>query len=328
MSEYAGRIAVGAVVALAVVVGLGFELSNFGSSVSASSTSASTSTGSTVSTTFTCTGGSYRNSTWMLTYNLTDGRISTIVSPCNALDSQKGMGLIDVTTNPVLPILLANGWSNAFYVNLTSRQITQIPGVTFSPNYIQAFYNGQQIINGTSLPNPYSTATPSNRSLCTFVNGDGHVSWTPLQSGPIYVKVITDQGVIVNNGTVFMTHSANYSNPHINNGEVHLISADYCLSLSSVSNTTGFIQVADPGAVTDGGDGLNLTGYYNFTVSAAYGANRPLQIVVPQLFDATSNATIYITISVPSGEVTIVTIACSQANACTQSTTTSSAKGG
>jgi len=313
MSEYAGRIAVGAVVALAVVVGLGFELSNFGSGASASSISASSSTGSTVSTTFTCTGGSYRNSTWVLIYNLTDGRIRTILSPCNALDSQKGMGLIDVTTNPVLPILLANGYSNAFYVNLTSKQITQIPGVTFSPGYLQAFYNGQEIINGTVLPNPYSTQTStSSEKWCTYLDGTTHVLLTPLVNGPINLLVVTDQGIPVSNGTIYASNRVNATNWQGSN--------NYCLLLSSNPKPTGF-----PIVLTENDSRLG-DGVYNFTVVANYGVNQTSRVVVPDIA-IQPNTTVYITISVPSGQVTTVTVACSQ-NSCTQSTTTSTAKRG
>jgi hypothetical protein len=319
MSEYAGRIAIGAFVAVAVAVGLGFELSNYipnGSPSTSAIVSLTSSTGA-----FVCTGGSYRNSTWMLNYNLTDGRIHGLMSPCNPLDVQKGMGSLDVTSNPALPILLANGWSNAFYVNLTSGQVTQIPGVSFSPDYLQAFFNGQRIINGTVLANPYmSSSSVKNTPTCVYLNGDIHVAYPPVQSGPIFLKVVTDQGSLVKNGTVYASQRHSLSDWRG--------SGDYCLAMSYDTNPTGYMQIGDPADVMPGGDGLSLsTGVYNYTVIAQYGANQSIKVAIPDIV-VQGNETTYITISIPSGEVTTVTLTCNQANVCTQSTSTGSAKGG
>jgi hypothetical protein len=310
MSEYAGRIAVGAIVAVAVAVGLGFELSNY--------VPPNSSTVVSTSSAFTCTGGSYHNRTWMLAYNLTDGSISSLGTPCNALSPlSKGLGAIDVTSNPVLPILLANGFSNAFYVNLTSRQITQIPGVTFSSNYEQASYNGQPIINGTRLPTPYeSPSSIRNVPTCVFLNGDVHVAYPPVQSGPIFLKVVTDQGSIVKNGTVYASQRLSLSDW---NG-----SADYCLAMSYDTNSTGYMQVGDPADMMPGGGVPISSGVYNYTVIAQYGANQSIRVVIPDIV-VQGSLTTYITISIPSGEVT--TVACGQGNSCT-TTTESNAPGG
>jgi hypothetical protein len=82
------------------------------------------------------------------------------------------------------------------------------------------------------------------------------------------------------------------------------------------------MQVGNP-ADTMAGGGISLFGgVYNYTVIAHYGANQSIRIAIPDIV-VQPNTTTYITISVPSGEVTTVT--CSQGNSCT--TTTSSAKG-
>jgi hypothetical protein len=61
---------------------------------------------------------------------------------------------LNATSDPLLPAVTVNGFSNAVYVNLQSKQLAIVPGVIFSSNYQQAYYNGQPITNGTSLPIP------------------------------------------------------------------------------------------------------------------------------------------------------------------------------
>jgi hypothetical protein len=61
---------------------------------------------------------------------------------------------LNVTADQNLRPMEANGYVNAFYVNLNTKSLTLIPGVTFSGSYTQAFYNGQPITNGTKLQIP------------------------------------------------------------------------------------------------------------------------------------------------------------------------------
>jgi hypothetical protein len=309
MSEYAGRIAVGAIVAIVVVGGLGFELSNF--STSATSTSSSSSTMTTISSSSACA---------VITYNQTDGSIVSLSRSCGVTGVLKGLSSLNVTSSPALSIISTNGWVNTFYVNLTSKQITLVPGVTFSSNYEEAFYNGQQIINGTRLPTPYnsSTATIRNVPTCVFLNGDIHVAYPPLQSGPIFLRVVTNQGgAVVTNGTVYASHRLAVSDWQG--------SADYCLALSYDTNSTGYMDIAD--ATVGMAGGMPAGGVYNYTLLAQYGANQSSRIVIPDIV-VQSNAATYLTVSIPSGQVTVTTVTCNQdGGSCTESTSTSTAKG-
>ena len=61
---------------------------------------------------------------------------------------------LNVTADPNLRPMVANGYSDAFYVSLQTHLLVLKLGVTFNSNYSQAYYNGQPITNGTSLPNP------------------------------------------------------------------------------------------------------------------------------------------------------------------------------
>ncbi len=71
-----------------------------------------------------------------------------------ALNALPGNLLIEVNGYPYLDAMTTNGYINAFYVDLQTHQVTLIPGVTFSNNYENAYYNGQSITNGTQFPVP------------------------------------------------------------------------------------------------------------------------------------------------------------------------------
>jgi hypothetical protein len=312
-----GKVAIGAVLAILLTVGLGTGLNAYVPNNSSSTTQTVTVT-SPPSPVNCNPGGPHRGGTWVITYNLTDGSIESLGATCGEPIVQSGIGSLNVTSSPTLPIMLSNGWINAFYVNLQTQQIAQISGVMFSSNYSEAFYNGQPIINDTRLPTPYSSpsTTISNIPTCVFLNGDVHVAYPPVQSGPIYLKVVTDQGSVVTNGTVYASQRLSLSDW---NG-----SSDYCLAMSYDTNSTGYMQVGNPADTMVGG-GISLYGgVYNYTVIAKYGANQSIRVAIPDIA-VQSNTTTYITISIPSGEVTTVT--CGQGNSCTTVTTTYSAEG-
>jgi hypothetical protein len=244
MFELGARVILGAVMAVVVAVGLGFALNGYAPNAPlpapASTTTATvTFTPSYSASSVSCSpGASYRGATWEMVYNLTDGSIVSLYSPCGGWTGPPGTAAFDVTTDPALPAILANGWVDAFYVNLTTRQILPIPGVTFSQNYTEASYDGRPIINGTRLPTPYTApgTVVQNTPTCTWPNGDRHVLWTPMNSslsatGSIYLRVVTDQGrATVTSGMVYATHRISTSD--------WLGSVDYCESLSSDTNAT------------------------------------------------------------------------------------------
>jgi hypothetical protein len=162
-----------------------------------------------------------------------------------------------------------------------------------------------ELVNGSGVP------------TCTFLNGQTHVLFSPLQqSGPVYLKVVTNQGAVVRNGTVFTTHQYSASDSQG--------SDDYCILLSADSNSTGYMQISDTGAALEGG--LPLGGAYNFTVTTEYDGHS-FQVPIPQIV-VHSRVITYITVSIPSGEVTEVTVDCSQSSVCVSSTATITGPGG
>lgn len=156
MYEQAGKTAVGAIFAMIMVVGTGFGLSTVGAGTTSSAT---TTTTVTQSASF-----ALPTACLELIYNETYGSITGAHLACTgSIGLRNGESALNVTSNQVLSAMLTNGFLNAFYVNVTSRQVAQIPGVTFSSNYEQAFYNGQPIINGTKVPTPYMSPTNTTK---------------------------------------------------------------------------------------------------------------------------------------------------------------------
>jgi len=302
MFELRGRIAFGAVLAVFLAVGLG---SGLNAAVPNSSPTSANSA-----------------HCWNLAYDTTDGRILSLSSSCSSYIVQQGVGVLNLTSSPVLSIIDTNGWVNAFYVNLTSHQVTLIPGVTFSSTYQQAFYDGQPIINGTLLPNPYTSSTTpvNNVNLCGPQQvGQIDTLLTPLNgpnsaNGTVYLREVTDNGTVVNVGVVFVTHRISASDSQG--------SASYCEYLNGGStnfNATGFTQMTD-----HPGDGLPYTpqgGVYNFTVLTTAKNGEVALLATPDVM-VQPGAVTYVTISVPSGNVTITV--CGQGSSCTTTTTVTS----
>jgi hypothetical protein len=59
--------------------------------------------------------------------------------------------VLNATADPSLRHMMTNGYINAFYVSAQTKLLTPYPGVTFSGDYRQAYYNGQPITNGTRI---------------------------------------------------------------------------------------------------------------------------------------------------------------------------------
>ncbi|MDA4117385.1 MAG: hypothetical protein OK455_03475 [Thaumarchaeota archaeon] len=155
---------------------------------------------------------------------------------------------------------------------------------------------------GFTTTSPAST-TSSSTTTPVLSCGGRFKLLTPLQTGPISLKVTTDQGAnLVNNGTVFVTHVGS-------NG-----TANYCLRLQP--NSAGYLQVA-------ASDGLSPTGTYNVTIFAGFNQGPGYEGSLPAITVTTSMST-GITLSVPSGALSIVTSSPGGALASTTTTTASS----
>jgi hypothetical protein len=355
MSEYAGRIAVGVVLVTVIAVAFAFELNNYlpaNSSVTTGSTGIVGSqlppTGCTAENTRIAEG--YRLDLYTSPIVVTAGESVCIYTDFSNVSNQSASFPVSeyvLIRNATAAIFLqsycaipadhgvfgqnSSGWACSLTWNTTNgyNGLIATAGTYSLTAYVDYSWEAVPLFTGTFL-SVRGTASGANTSTtirsastiangtgaptCTFLNGQGHVLFPPLQqSGPIYLRVVTTQGTVVTNGTVFATHMLSPSDS--------LGSADYCMLLASDTNATGYMQVSDSGAVTLGGDGLPLGGAYNFTVRAGYGRSQPLQVAIPEIV-VQPNTITYITISVPSGEVTTVTTTCSPGNGCATATTT------
>ena len=96
-------------------------------------------------------------------YHLANGSIISVITestcqlaglpPQLPIEVKGQEALLNATSSSVLPLMMPNGYLNAFYVNLKTQQLTIVPGVTFTDPY-HAFYNGNPITNGTKIAIP------------------------------------------------------------------------------------------------------------------------------------------------------------------------------
>lgn len=128
-----------------------------------------------------------------------------------------------------------------------------------------------------------------------------------LQNGPLYLKVTTDRGATVDNGTVLVTHVGT-------NG-----TANYCIDFPGGSrpNSTGYFSIAAD-------DGLSLMGAYNITllvyepIPGGYVGSLPA-------FNVTADTSVAVSWSVPSGAVLVITHPQGQGERTEVATTTTTA---
>jgi hypothetical protein len=110
------------------------------------------------------------------------------------------------------------------------------------------------------------------------------------ENGSIFIKILTNQGSLVTNGSVLVTHSVSLG------PQLPANRTTYCLRLEPGAN--GFIELAN--------DGLPQAGIYNLTFAAGYDQGPGTWASV-YLFSVQPNTSIYVTVSVPSMEAVIVT---------------------
>lgn len=142
------------------------------------------------------------------------------------------------------------------------------------------------------------------------------VQLNPAREGAVYMKVVTDQGgTVVTNGTIIVVQDGPFNQG--NEESLH-----YCINMSDV-NRTGYVQLAP---LNFNGTAGYTTGYYNLTLWVGYdnpnATNNPgpsYWATIP-LIQIQPYSTLYITASIPSGVVTVVTL---DAGISTVTTTTS-----
>jgi hypothetical protein len=175
---------------------------------------------------------------------------------------------------------------------------------TSSPN-ISATMSASSIAVGPSSSAQNTTATPSparnNFNNDHLPDSCGNPVFPVLgqeENGSIFLKVLTDQGSLVTNGSVLVTHSVSANR------------TTYCLRLEPDAN--GFVELAN--------DGLPRAGIYNLTFAAGYDQGPGTWASV-YLFSVQPNTAVYVTVSVPSREALIVTSTTGNSTVTTVTTT-------
>jgi len=214
----------------------------------------------------------------------------------------------------------STGWNCNMVWNTSQPYGGILPNATWPDAYIAyATINMSSPSTAFVAPGSFRFATGSTNTTATTTSsstpyacgGTVFKLLTPEQNGTLYLKVVTDQGsVITNNGTVFVTHTVPTA------GGIPGGTANYCLHLEG--NATGYTELA-------ANDTLPATGSYNLTLFAGYNQRAGFQGTIPP-FTVQPNTTVYVTVSVPSGVVTVVI--CAHGNSCTTTTTTATLSSG
>jgi hypothetical protein len=140
-------------------------------------------------------------------------------------------------------------------------------------------------ISSTSTSTTVTIPAPCTSQMDTVL--------TPAPKGTVYVKVVSNQGAVITNGSLFVGQFGNTTNGAGTNS--------YCLRLSDV-NGTGYVQLA----FLNGSTPMFLTsGFYHVTIMAGYNGGSWYVATIPTI-QVHPNSTIYVTVSVPSGLVTVV----------------------
>ncbi len=176
------------------------------------------------------------------------------------------------------------------------------------------------VISPTTQSSSTSTSTRLGELIpdcSTLMN----VQLNPATEGAVYMKVVTDQGgTVVTNGTVIVIQDGPFN-------EGNEESLHYCINMGDV-NGTGYMQLAP---LYFNGTAGYTSGYYNFTLWVGYdnpnATNNPgpsYWATIP-LIQIQPDSTIYITASIPSGVVTVVTS--SEGNSTVTTTTSATTTG-
>ncbi len=181
---------------------------------------------------------------------------------------------------------------------------------TSSPN-ISATTSASSVAAGPSSSAQNTTAASSpvsndsnNSHLPDYCGSAVFPVLGQQENGSIFLKILTDEGSVVTNGSVLVTHSISLG------PQTPANRTTYCLRLEPDAN--GFVELAN--------DGLPQAGVYNLTFAAGYDQG-PGTLASVYLFSVQPNTSIYVTVSVPSRTAQIVTSTTGNSTVTTVTTT-------
>jgi len=140
------------------------------------------------------------------------------------------------------------------------------------------------ILSTTSQSSTTTSTTLASPGICG-APPDTMLNWT--WEGNDYMKVVTDQGKVITNGTLVV-------NLVENDGDT----SGYWVALGG-ANGTGYVPLASSVNVT--------SGHYNVTLVASYNNQGACYTATIPPIPVNLNSSVYVTVSIPSGVVTIVT---------------------
>jgi hypothetical protein len=166
-------------------------------------------------------------------------------------------------------------------------------------------------VTSNSSTTQSSTTTISTTLGPGYCNGGMNTSLNTVPKPTVYVKVVTDQGTVITNGSLVVDHLENMTNGYE--------TSHYCISLSDVQGS-GYVRLAD---LNQSGSSASIItgGYYNVTLVAGLNNQGLWYMATIPSIPISPNSIVYVTVSVPSGVVTIATT--SEGSSAVTTTTTS-----
>jgi hypothetical protein len=333
MSEYKTRIAIGAILAIVIATGFAFELNNLLPTNSATSTTnnnTSIASPTPVTSSFgngpppaicgasptgTDTSHGYELDVYTSWFVPFGGDVCIYTHLQNVSNQSKSL---PTNESLVVEYTLAPGtvyfqseckppaYSGSFGPNSTGwncdatwdtsdgyRNGTSTQPIAYQLSVTIHFANSSTVVlGGSDIYVGQQTTTTSSTTAANSCGSPQFQVKTPVRGGPAYLRVVTSQGATIANGSLLVSHSGSLANGIAN-------STSYCLALGD-ANATGYVPIAV-------NESLSPTGSYDLTVIASSGPGGPLyQVTIPTVV-VQQGATVYVTVSVPSGEVNTVT---------------------
>jgi len=169
-----------------------------------------------------------------------------------------------------------------------------VPSGTVGTTYGPGCVGGEPSTTNSNSTTSNSSTTSASSPISCGAPPSTQLNWG--SKGDIYMKVVTDEGTVITNGTLVVHAVALASNGDMSGTSNYWVGLGY-------ANVTGYSQLALNANFTNS----FTNGYYYLTLVASYNNTGPCYTATLPPIQVHPNSTVYVTVSIPSGVVTVVT---------------------